>query len=58
MLRTVSNYNKWMRKRRLRVHASRFSHALIDLMRTAGGDAVSFQPNGHNLFLATLSLNM
>ena len=45
---------KWMRKRQLRVHAARFSHVLIDIMRTAGGDAVAFQPNGPNLFLAHL----
>ena len=43
-----------MRKRQLRVHASRFSRALIDLMRTAGGDAVAFQPDSPNLFLAHL----
>ena len=43
-----------MRKRQLRVHASRFSHALIDLIRTAGGNAVAFQPNGPNVFLARL----
>src|SRR6478672_13322267 len=43
-----------MGKRQLRVHASRFSRALIDLMRTAGGDAVAFQPDSPNLFLAHL----
>ena len=40
--------------RQLRVHASRFSRALIDLKRTAGGDAVAFQPDSPNLFLAHL----
>jgi hypothetical protein len=41
-------------KRSASVPASRFSHALIDLIRTAGGNAVAFQPNGPNLFLADL----
>ena len=40
-----------MGKWQLRVHASRFSRALIDLT-TAGGGDVAFQPDSPNLFLA------
>ena len=40
------------------MHASRFSRALIDLMRTAGGDAVAFSQMALTSSSLTLSLNM
>ena len=51
----MNTLQRWgLSNRQLRVHASRFSRALIDLKRTAGGEAVAFQPDSPNLFLAHL----